>query len=275
MSKSSVVIACRNTWHSSFLALLPQISNYVGPAFRHLQEAEQDDAVQDAVAHAFVMFLRLMQRGRQHAIFPTVLARFGIGHSREGRSFGTSSNSRDVTSKVAHRRSNFVVNRLERYDSRQQRWLEVVIEDSRTPIADQVAFRIDYPAWLSELPRRKRRVAEALAYGDSTNAVARRFRLSAARISQLRRELHDSWERFHGEPCREFTAVPTGIAGVTAGEMAPLKIIAVASRLESDRATSAAPEKPPVPSKCAARQRAKGLGSLVIEFCIEGAELAR
>jgi hypothetical protein len=210
MSTSSSGIACRDAWHSRFLGLLPQIRNYVGPAFRHLQEAEQDDAIQDAVAHAFVMFVRLMKRGRKDAVFPTVLARFGIGHAREGRSFGTPSNSRDVAAKWARHRRNFVVNRLERDDSRRQRWLEAVIEDPRTPVADQAAFRVDYPDWLSRLPCRKRRVAEALADGNSTNVVARRFRLSAARISQLRRELHESWQRFHEGPHRGGKCCPTG-----------------------------------------------------------------
>ena len=197
MPKSSLSIVCRNAWHSSFLALLPQIRNYVVPAFRHLRKAEQDEAVQNSIAHAFVMFVRLMQRNRAEHVFPTVLARFGIGHTREGRSFGTSANSLDVTSKAAQLRRGFPVAHLDQYDWKKRRWLEAVVEDHRTAVADQVAFRIDFPEWLSRLSARNRRIAESLAYGNSTNAVARQFRVSAARIAQIRRELHDSWEGFH------------------------------------------------------------------------------
>jgi hypothetical protein len=78
--------------------------------------------------------------------------------------------------------------------------LEVILEDHRTPVPDQVAFRIDFPNWLAILSRRNRRIAEALAVGNSTGYVAKRFKLSAGRISQLRGELYRSWQNFHGDP---------------------------------------------------------------------------
>jgi hypothetical protein len=197
MPKSSCSIVCRKTWQSSFLALLPQIRNYVVPAFRRLREADRDDAIQNAISHAFVMFVRLRKRNRADLVFPTVLARFGVGHAREGRSFGTPVNSRDVTSKSAQLRRGFPVAQLDQYVCKTRRWLEAVVEDHRTAVADQAAFRIDFPDWLSRLTVRNRRIAESLADGNSTNAVARQFRVSAARIAQIRRELRDSWEEFH------------------------------------------------------------------------------
>jgi hypothetical protein len=198
MPKSSFSVVCRSAWHSSFLALLPQIRNYVVPAFRHLRQADRDDAIQNAIAHAFVMFVSLRKRNRADHVFPTVLARFGIGHTREGRSFGTPMNSLDVTSKSAQLLGGFSTTQLDRCDWKKRRWLEAVVEDHRTDVADQAAFRIDFPDWLSRLTARNRRIAESLAYGNSTNAVARQFRVSAARIAQIRGELHDSWHGFHG-----------------------------------------------------------------------------
>ena len=42
---------------------------------------------------------------------------------------------------------------------------------------------------------------EELAIGHSTGDVAKRFGLTPGRISQMRRELHQSWEEFHqGSP---------------------------------------------------------------------------
>ena len=58
--------------------------------------------------------------------------------------------------------------------------------------------RIDFSDWLASLKRRDRRVAEFLANGESTTAAAQRFKVSAGRISQLRRELAASWTRFIG-----------------------------------------------------------------------------
>ena len=75
---------------------------------------------------------------------------------------------------------------------------EAVVEDSRTPVPDQVAFRIDFSDWLKRQPRRNRRIAEALAVGNATGEVARRFHVTSGRISQLRRQFHRSWQEFQG-----------------------------------------------------------------------------
>jgi hypothetical protein len=202
MPIASRALVCRNTWHSLFLALLPQIRNYVVPVFRHLRRADQDDAVQNAICHAFAMFLHLMRDGREHLIYPTVLANFAVRHVREGRSFGTRTNSGDMTSLAAQRRRESGGTRPVRSHSEKGHWIEALIEDHRTPVIDQVWFRIDYPDWLSQLSRRRRRIAESLAEGNATNSVARQFCVSEGRISQIRRELFESWELFQAEkPC--------------------------------------------------------------------------
>ncbi len=53
-------------------------------------------------------------------------------------------------------------------------------------------------AWLRTLSKRNRQIARALAVGETTNAVAQQFGLSAGRISQLRNLFRAHWERFHG-----------------------------------------------------------------------------
>lgn len=189
--------ACHSSWQPTFLRLLPQIRNYAVPAFRQLKGDDHDNAVQEAIAQAFVLFVRLMRKGRDDRVFPTVLARFAIGRVRQGRTLGGRMNSRDVTFPNRSSRQNVRWARLAWHRPSRHRWLEAVIEDHRTPVIDQVWFRIDYPEWLSRLPHRKRQIAEFLSAGNSTNAVARQFRLSAARISQIRRELFESWENFH------------------------------------------------------------------------------
>ena len=73
------------------------------------------------------------------------------------------------------------------------------MENDRTPVADQVAFRIDFPAWLNGLSARDRQIVDELAVGERPGDVARRFRVSPARISQLRSELRHSWEGFTGD----------------------------------------------------------------------------
>ena len=61
---------------------------------------------------------------------------------------------------------------------------------------DQVAFRIDFPAWLATLTARERRLIRAIARNERTKDLSRMFELSQGRISQLRREFRDDWRRF-------------------------------------------------------------------------------
>ena len=189
----------RPRWHHAFLAMLPTIHRCAELAFRDLHSDNRDDAVQEVIANACVAFARLVEQERADKAFPTVLARFAISQVRAGRQVGASLNARDVLSYHAHRKQGFIVERLDRLDWSHSGWIEVIIEDPHTPVFDQVWFRIDFPAWLSQLSRRNREIAEALAIGDSTQLVAKRFGVSAGRISQIRRELYDSWLGFHGE----------------------------------------------------------------------------
>jgi hypothetical protein len=198
------MIAVRRTspvpdWHHAFLVMLPTINRYAELAFRTLHGDNRDDAIQEVVANACVAFARLVEQGRADKAFPTVLARYAIAQVREGRQVGSSWSVRDVLSRRAQQKKRFTVERLDRLDRHDDRWSEAILEDSHTPVLDQVWFRIDFPEWLSRLPVRDRSIAESLAMGDPTRQVAQRFGVSSGRISQLRRELHGSWQRFHGE----------------------------------------------------------------------------
>lgn len=182
-----------------FLAILPALQTTFRFAFRRFRPEEREDALQEATASAFAAFVRLWERGRQQAALPTPLARYALCHWFAGRRLGTSLNLRDVSSPYAHRRRAIRLERLNRYDAREETWCDLVIEDRRTPVPDQAAFRIDFPNWLRQLPRRNRTIALRLAAGTTTSEVAQRFRLSEARVSQLRREFQQSWLQFHGE----------------------------------------------------------------------------
>src|SRR5208282_4950435 len=73
-----------------------------------------------------------------------------------------------------------------------------VLHDTRTPVPEQAAFRIDFPEWLSTLTARERRIIAEMARNERTKDLSRRFQLSPGRISQLRREFHDAWRQFVG-----------------------------------------------------------------------------
>ena len=144
--------------------------------------------------------MRLWQQGRVALAYPTVLAKFGIAQVRDGRKVGNRLNVRDVLSPLLPGEKNVVVERIDHFDEEENQWAEAVVEDTRTAsVPDTVAFRMDFPAWLGTLSRRNRRITETLALGHRTQDVARKFRISEGRISQLRRELAGSWRQFTGE----------------------------------------------------------------------------
>ena len=64
--------------------------------------------------------------------------------------------------------------------------------------AETAAARIDWANWLRSLSRRQRAIAGTLANGETTGVAARKFRISAARISHVRSWFKENWEQFHG-----------------------------------------------------------------------------
>lgn len=65
-----------------------------------------------------------------------------------------------------------------------------------TPVPDQAAFRIDWRAWLKTRTERDRRIIADLLAGERTLDVSHKFGMSPGRVSQLRQEFHQDWERF-------------------------------------------------------------------------------
>lgn len=169
-----------------FLALMPCILRCLSFSFRHLRDDARDDAIQEGVANAFVAFLRLAASGRTHRAYPTQLARYAIIQFRSGRRVGSKTSVRDVLSPLNQKKGRCTL----------EVFRESVMEDYHTPVPEQVCFRVDFPGWLHTLRSRDRKVAEHLATGHTTSEVAKRFSLSEGRISQMRRELHASWQQF-------------------------------------------------------------------------------
>ena len=185
--------------HRQFLAMLPVIGNYADHAFRHLDPEGREDAVHEVLANAVVAFARLVELGKPHLAYPTVLARYGVARLRQGRRVGNRLRIGEVLSEYAQRQKGFAVERLDRFEERRGCWQQIVVEDRRAGPAEVACLRIDFADWLALQPKRNRQIAESLAVGDTPCEVARRFSLSQGRISQLRRALRESWNAFQGE----------------------------------------------------------------------------
>jgi hypothetical protein len=182
-----------------FVSMLPQIVDQAEYAFRHVPAGAREELVQETLAQAYAMFVRLCHRGKTSLAYATPLAKFAIRHVREGRRIGSRCNSLDITTPCPCAAKRITIKRLNRFDRRTGGWKEAVVEDHTAGPAEIAATRLDFSGWLSTLSTRDRKLAETLAMGETTGRVARMFRISNARVSQLRRELCRNWHRFVGE----------------------------------------------------------------------------
>ena len=186
-------------WHAHFLSMLPRIRQHAVLSFRHLKPEAREEAVQEAVCNSLRAYVRLVQLKKLDIVYPTVLARYAVAQVRDGRKVGGHLNVHDVSSQYAQQQKGFQIERLDQYDRSEEAWLEVFIEDKKSGPAAVAMMKMDFTEWLKSLPHRVRRIAKLLATGEKTSIVATRFDLSAGRISQLRRELAQSWKKFQGE----------------------------------------------------------------------------
>jgi hypothetical protein len=183
------------SWQSAFLRLLPAIRRHARFAFRHLSLGRRQEAISEAIAAAFVAFIRLAERGKP--TYPTPLAHYAVLHVKNDRRVGGQESSTDVLSFKAQNRHGFRVVGLDQFDESRNKWLEeIAVEDRNATPADVACTRLDFRAWLRRLPRKKQRIAKTLAEGSSTNEAALDHGVTAGRVSQIRRELEESWQEF-------------------------------------------------------------------------------
>jgi len=182
-----------------FLQMMPTIKRHARLAFRNLQVHDREEAMSEVLCNAFCAFRRLTALGKQHLAFATPLARFAVAHFWAGRRVGSKLNSNDLASVVNQRQGGFCLKSLQSGLSEERAFIEVLADNRLTPVPDQVAFRIDFPAWLKIQNRRERELVGLLAAGNSATAAARHFGVSGARVSQVRSRLWSSWQAFQGE----------------------------------------------------------------------------
>lgn len=182
-----------------FQAVLPRIETHLRIAFRGVRcPHHRDDLLQEATAVSWKWFRRAAERGKDPRRFVSRIATYAAAHIRSGRRFTRSLSSRDVLSPVAQRRHRFSVHPIpERIATVIDNEIaDAIHEDAATPVPDQAAFRVDFPAWLGTLTPHRRRLVLDMACGERTDALAHRHGVSPGRVSQVRREAHASWVAF-------------------------------------------------------------------------------
>jgi hypothetical protein len=206
---STLFVAARHSdavpgWHEQFLVhVLPVVQSIGRIRFRNLPASESEEAAAEAVAAALVNFVHLLQRGSNPILFAKRLALVAVLRVLQGRLACSPDSSSDVLSRQAKQQHGFAVESLSAARPTRDGWESALVENRRVTPADTAVSRLDFADWLGRMKHRRRQVAETLAAGYRTEEVAELFRLSPARVSQMRREFESSWREFQRDAHEE------------------------------------------------------------------------
>jgi hypothetical protein len=206
MSTATLAGASLITVQQQFEAALPTMERVLEHFARSWPERSRDDMLADARGALWSAWHSLVRRGKDPLqIGPTGIAARCCRFVWAGRKIGNRNRGRgclDVFDHRARRRLGIEILRLDQDDEiAPETWREWLAEDRRTRPCDAAAFRLDFERWMAEeLPERKRQMAELLAEGHETGAVARMLGVTPAAVSQSRAWLESSWRAFQNEP---------------------------------------------------------------------------
>jgi len=178
--------------------ILPAVEKLARQRFAH--DHDKDEKVQSATCLAWKAYRELRLQSKGNRIFPSKIADFACRQVRDGREVGGHINSTDVLSPRAQQTKGFNVTGFGSVHELPPELHEALGQHDRSPVPDQVAFRIDFPRWLRTVPSKARKTARMLMQGHGTGKVSRMVGITPGRVSQIRRELAESWASFHGEP---------------------------------------------------------------------------
>jgi hypothetical protein len=183
-------------------SVMPRVLLHGRISFRHIKcRHQQEELLAEMTGLCWRWHLRLAQRGKDAARFPTALASYAARAVRAGRRACGQERSKDALSPLAQRRHGFLVSTLPEVSALSDNPLaEALHDNTQTPPDEQCAFRIDFPAWRATHTKRDRGIIDALLVGGRTLEVAGKYGISPGRVSQLRREFLLDWRRYCDQP---------------------------------------------------------------------------
>jgi hypothetical protein len=181
-------------WQNDFLSMLPEIERRLRFAFCQLDPAAKDEAIAEGVAHSLFAYRRLNEQDRTEVATSSTLAWYSSRQVMRGRPAAGRMNGREPLSRHGQLTNRIKIERLP------SKWIDAIVLDKRAAIPDVIAAKMDVGAWFATLTQRMRQIANDLAFGCSTSEVAKKYGVTAGRISQLRRTLKESWATFQQDP---------------------------------------------------------------------------
>jgi hypothetical protein len=151
-----------------------------------------DDALQEMRAIAFGIYRSSVRRGKE--VFYTPIMKYAIKRYNSGRRFSGSSTV-DVLSdctRILERCDICSLDQFYLHDGD----LPFLTDWRQSDVADAVQFKIDFEDWVAQHTERDQQIIGDLWMNETTNDVAKKYKVSAGLISQYRKRYEKSWLDF-------------------------------------------------------------------------------
>jgi hypothetical protein len=168
-------------------ARFPELQSKARAYFADCKPEAKDESVANSLFLTWHHFVALVKSGKADDQLLTSTFYFSCRQTRSGRVMRAKKHdrSRELWDH-AHKTGQAIVTGID-FDT---------YVSKRDTVPDIVAFRIDTQAWLDSLTEIQRQRALDLAEGHATNELAKRWNVSAPAVSNVRRQLNESYERF-------------------------------------------------------------------------------
>lgn len=154
----------------------------------------RDEAIAEMTAIAFGLYTSLVRRNKIASIFANSLASYSIYAYYNGRRFAGMSGTDVSSPRTQILERSTVINNITKEN--------YICPKTHRP-STLGAFNIDFKAWTKTLGKKKRQILLAILDGETTSDLAKKYKITRGRISQIRKELYDSWLEFTADTVKE------------------------------------------------------------------------
>ena len=125
-------------WQAAFVDMLPTIEQKLRFAFWRLEPEAREESIAESVARSLLAYCRLHEQGRAAVATPASLAGFSARQVRCGRLAAGRMNRKEPLSRYGQLNNGIKVEQLN------GNWIDMLVDDKRAPVADQVAAKMDF-----------------------------------------------------------------------------------------------------------------------------------
>ena len=185
------------TFEALLEKMMPHFRYFAKRMKRRYKRFDFDDAIQELVGFALENYRSLVRRGKE--VFFSPIMKFAIGRYCEGRRFA-GTNTTDILSEQTQRLDRSKTSQLSLFDKDGEVDTWRFMDTKKPDVLHTVQVKLDFQDWYHRQSTRDQQIIDDLAMGETTNAVAKKFGVTAGAISIKRRTFEKSWHNFIDPP---------------------------------------------------------------------------